>query len=104
MAKYQVMREVSTKYGKGGICITTFNAESDAEAIVKILDNCGYGYFDEEDRRLGEDGFKMPELNEALECLSGTNGEGSDFVYEVLKVETGEVLFDEGLIEEEEDW
>ena len=103
MAKYRVIRDKYVRYGDGGIISSTFNADSDVEAILKVDENCGYGYPFEED----EDGNEiMPTLEEAINHLSMNNGDGADFVMKIENVETGNVLFEEdhGYIEDEEDW
>ena len=103
MAKYRVIRDKYERYGNGGIISSTFTADSDLEAILKVDENCGYGYpFDEDE----EGNEIMPTLEEAINHLSMNNGDGADYVMKIENVDTGNVLFeeDDGYIEEEEDW
>jgi hypothetical protein len=103
MAKYRVIRDKYERYGSGGIISSTFTADSDLEAILKVDENCGYGYpFDEDE----EGNEIMPTLEEAIHHLSMNNGDGADYIMKIENVDTGNVLFeeDDGYIEEEEDW
>lgn len=106
--KYRVLREVDERGFDTGIIRSVFNADSDAEAMVKIADNCGYGYVDENDKSLGDKGFIMPSLEEACQSVSETNGDGCDYIHTVTNLDTGKVIFDESMDEEdldvEEDW
>ena len=103
MAKYRVIRDKYERYGGGGIVSSTFNADSDLEAILKVDENCGYGYPFHEDEEGNE---IMPTLEEAINHLSMNNGDGADYVMKIENIDTGNVLFEEsdGYLEEEEDW
>lgn len=103
MAKYRVIRDKYVRYGNGGVITSTFEAENDLDAILKVDENCGYGYPFEEDDEGNE---IMPTLEDAISHLSANNGDGADFVFKIENVATGEVIFeeDDGYIENEEDW
>lgn len=106
MPKYRVVRDKYERYGQGGVISSTFEAKDDVEAILKVDEHCGYGYYDEEDRSYEEEGFIRPTLEKAINHLAMSNGDGADYVFKIENVETGAVLFedDPSYIENEEDW
>lgn len=103
MAKYRVIRDKYERYGGGGVITSTFEAKNNLDAILKVDENCGYGYpFDEDE----EGNEILPTLDDAIKHLSMNNGDGADFIFKIENVETGEVIFeeDDGYMESEEDW
>ena len=106
MAKYKVIRDKYVRYGNGGVVTSTFTAKNDVEAILKVDENCGYGYYDEDDRSYEDDDFVAPTLQKAINHLAMSNGDGCDYVMRIENLDTGNVLFEDeaGYIEEEEDW
>lgn len=105
--KYRIVYEKYLRYNQGPLKTNIFEANSDIEAIIKVIDNCGYGYYDENDCELGDDDFIMPtNLEEVLEILSNSNGDGCDYVFTIQNITTNQTLLecDEGFEEEEVDW
>lgn len=94
MAKYQITREKYTRYDGGGIVTSTFTADSDAEALVKVCDNCLYSYEDENGNELGDEGFIMPSVEKMLQKIESENGDGADYILKIENLETKEVLFE----------
>lgn len=106
MPKYKVVRDKYERYSQGGVISTTFEAKDDVEAILKVDEHCGYGYYDEEDRNYEDEGFIRPTLEKAINHLAMSNGDGADYVFKIENLDTGAVLFedDPSYIEDEEDW
>lgn len=105
MAKYRIVREKYSRCGGEGVVTATFNADSDAEALVKVCDHCLYSYEDENGNEIGDEGFIMPSLEAMLRKIESENGDGADYILKIENLETNAVLFEgEDVIEEEEDW
>ena len=106
MPKYRVIRDKYERYSQGGVISSTFEAKDDVEAILKVDEHCGYGYYDEEDRSYEDEGFIRPTLEKAINHLAMSNGDGADYVFKIENLDPGAVLFedDPSYIEDEEDW
>lgn len=106
MAKYIIIRDKYERYSAGKIISSTFTAKDDVEAILKVDDHCGYGYYDEEDRGYEDEGFIRPTLKEAVDNLAMNNGDGTDLVLKVENLDTKKIIFEdpESYIETEVNW
>ena len=94
--KYRVIREVYERYENGSIKKSVFYADSDAEALKKVMENCMYGCEEEE---ISEE--------ELVANIEATNGDGCDFIFSIQNLDTEKVLFEDGEYEVEdyeEDW
>ena len=105
MAKYRIVREKYSRCGGEGVVTSTFNADSDAEALVKVCDNCLYSYNDANGNELGDEGFIMPSVDAVLRKIESENGDGADYIFKIENIDTKAVLFEgEEFSEEEEEW
>ena len=91
--KYKVLREKYERYEVGKLGRIVFEAKNDVEALLKIHSKCGYGYYDEEGREFGDEGFEMPDLSELIEALDRDNGDGMDLIFEIENVSEGIILY-----------
>lgn len=105
MANYEVRRELYARYERGGIKVSRFTAKDNVEAIIKVLDNCGYGWEDEEGRTLGEQGFTMPTFEQVITELENTNGDGMDYIISIINLDSDEILYESDEVSyESEEW
>lgn len=91
--RYQIIREVYERFEGGMIKSSYFNAESDEIALLKVLMNCGYGYYDENGRCLGEEKFIMPDYDTLLAKLYEENGDGMDCIFSIYNVSNNYSVF-----------
>ena len=94
MAKYLCVHEKYVRFGSGGTISSRFDADSDAEALVKVMDNCMYSYSDKNDAELGDDDFIMPSKEICIERIEALNGDGCDYILKIENLDTNEVLFE----------
>lgn len=94
MAKYLCIHDKYDRYGGGGTISSRFDADSDAEALVKIMDNCMYSYSDSNDAELGDEDFIMPSTETCINRIESMNGDGCDYILRIENLDSKEVLFE----------
>lgn len=105
MAKYLCVHEQYARYGGGGNVSSKFEADSDAEALVKIMDNCMYSYSDSNGAELGDDDFIMPSAESCIDRIASMNGDGCDYILKIENLDSKEVLFEaDDLTMQDEEW
>lgn len=92
--KYEVLFEKYVRCGCGGLKRINFEANNDVEALLRVHKNSGYGYYDNEGREFGDEGFEMPDLTKLIEKLEEENGDGMDFVFKIENVDESKILFE----------
>lgn len=100
---YQIIREVYKSFEDNVIKSSYFEAESDEMALLKVLMNCGYGYYDENGRCLGEEEFIMPDYDTLLLKLYKENGDGMDYIFSIYNVSNNYSVFTCDALDRDED-
>lgn len=101
--RYQIIREMYDRFEGGVFKSSFFEANSDEMALLKVLVNCGYGYYDENGRCLGEEKFIIPDYDTLLSKLCEDNGNGMDFIISIYNVSDNYSVFTCDCLEIDED-
>lgn len=100
---YQIIREVRAGYEDNKIKSSYFEADSDEMALLKVLINCGYGYYDKNARCLGEEKFIMPDYDTLLLKLYQENGAEMDYIFSIYNVSNNYSVFTCDAFDRDED-
>ena len=98
LVKLHVEYEPYERYDKSPIKKANITAPTEREALAKMADNMSLYLTSEEIM----DENRFPEINDVIEEIVYSNGDGCDFIYELKNVTDNFLYIDEG--QEEEDW
>ena len=95
--KLQVTYEPYQRYASSGVKTAKVSGDDLLDALKKMCDNMSL-YLDSE--YIEEDDMSAEEI---IDRISGSNGDGCDFIYSIKDLTNGKILFEEDGYAEE-DW
>lgn len=92
--KYEVLRQQYERFEPSAMQLVTFEAETDKQAMEKVIENCMYG--------LDEPGSAS--IKELKCMIDEDNGDGCDFIFYIKNIDKEKLIFKSNYSERKVNW